>query len=189
MDWFTGGTTTYVPSIVPVSPLLVDGLSNARCIETIATDRFQRFQSQCNGTPGIPSSARRFEDTAIFIGASDGVTKTLRQGEVWQFATTWRAVDPIAYPRRIFVHLINPQTGQIMAQHDGLDSPTKYWQPNDYITQVHTLSIPAGTPPGYYELRIGLYNPVTGQRVLETDVDHTGPPSDYIVLGTIEVTR
>ncbi len=189
MDSYTVGPMTYIPSIVPVSSLLIGNLSNARCTEMVATDQFRRYRWQCGGTPGISPHARQFEDTAIFIGASNEITRTVKIGETRQFVTTWRAVDPIAYPRRIFVHLVNPQTGQIIAQHDGLDSPTKYWQPNDYISQVHTLSIPADAAPGTYELRVGLYNPETGQRVLQTDLNGTERPTDYYTLDTIEVTR
>jgi hypothetical protein len=189
MGWFTAGPAAYVPSIVPISPLLMRNLSNARCIEALVTDHYRRYQWQCGGTPGISSSARSFDDTAILIGVSTDVTRTIRAGEVRQFVSTWRAAEPIAYPRRIFVHLVNPQTGKIIAQHDGLDSPPEYWQPNDYISQVHTLMIPADVVPGSYELRIGLYNPVTGQRVMQTDVNHTEPPGDFHSLGNIEVVR
>ena len=66
-------------------------------------------------------------------------------------------------------------------------SPTKYWQPNDTIRQVHTLSIPAEAAPGTYELRIGLYDPVTGIRVPLADKRGTDG-SDYIVLATIDIT-
>jgi hypothetical protein len=189
LDWFTGGPTTYIPSIVPISPRLMANLSNARCIETVATERYRRYQTHCGGTPGIPPSARWFEDTAIFVGASGDVTQTLRPGEARQFITTWRAADPIVYPRSIFVHLVNPQTGRIIAQHDGLDSPTKYWQPHDYITQMHTLSIPADAAPGLYELWVGLYNPTNGQRVLQRNLNQSQPPTDHVVLGQIEIVR
>jgi hypothetical protein len=189
MDWFTAGPSTYIPSIVALSPLLMADLSNSRCIETVATERYRRYQSQCGGTPGIPSAARDFEDTAMFVGASTEVTRTVQAGEVCQFVTIWRAAEPITYPRRIFVHVVDPQTGRTIAQHDGLDSPTRYWQPNDYIRQVHTISIPADTSSGVYEVRIGLYDPVTGRRILQTDVSHTEPPADFYTLGTIEVTR
>jgi 4-amino-4-deoxy-L-arabinose transferase-like glycosyltransferase len=189
MDLYTSGPPTYVPSIVPVSPLLQARLSNARCINVLATDRFRRYQWRCGGTPGIQPDARQFEDTAIFVSASSDITRTLQAGDTIQFVTTWRAADPIAYPRRIFVHLINPQTGQPIAQHDGLDSPTKFWQPNDYISQAHALVIPADTPPGKYELWIGMYDPTNGKRVPQTDLLGTEPPSDHYVLGTIEVTR
>ena len=189
MDFFTISPPTYIPSIVPVSSLLEDRLSNARCINVLVTDRFRRYQWRCGGTPGIPPEARQFEDTALFVWASNDITRTLQAGDTMQFVTTWRAADPLAYPRRIFVHLVNPQTGQIIAQHDGLDSPTKYWQPNDYISQVHKLLIPVNTPPGKYELRIGMYDPTNGKRVLQTDLFGTEPQSDHFVLGIIEVTR
>lgn len=189
MDWFTGNPTTYIPSIVPVSPLLMGALSNKRCVENVVTARFQRYRSHCEGTPGVPSSARGFEDTAVFIGASSDVTATVRAGETRQFVTTWLAEDPIAYPRRVFVHLVDPQTRRIVAQHDGLDSPTKYWRPDDYITQVHTLLIPADAAPGLYELWVGLYNPMDGKRVLQRNLNQSQPSSDHVVLGPIKVVR
>jgi 4-amino-4-deoxy-L-arabinose transferase-like glycosyltransferase len=189
MGWFTGGPLTYIPSIVPVSPLLLPDLDNSRCIETLATDHYRRYQSTCNGTSGILPTARAFEDTAIFIGASDGVTQTLRPGETRQFVTRWRAVDPIENPRRIFVHLVDPATGKIIAQHDGLDAPTKFWQAGDEIAQIHTLHIPDDAPPATYEIWLGLYDPATGVRVLQSDAAHSEPPADHVVLGTILVVR
>lgn len=189
MDWFTAGPATYIPSIVPLSPLLNADLSNSRCIETFAAVRFRRYQSRCSGTPGIPSTARAFEDTAMLVGVGTEVPQTVKAGEVRQFVTIWRAAEPITYPRRVFVHVVDPKTALTIAQHDGLDSPTRYWQANDYIRQVHTISIPADASSGVYEVRIGLYNPVTGQRTLQTDASHTEPPTDYYVLGTLEVVR
>ena len=78
---------------------------------------------------------------------------------------------------------------RIIAQHDGLDSPPKFWHYFDLIDQLHVLKIPSDTLPGKYELQIGLYNPDTGQRALQSDYAHSDPPSDHYVLGTIQVTR
>lgn len=108
-------------------------------------------------------------------------------GSQFEFTSYWLAHDRIEYPRRIFVHVIEPATGKNIAQHDGLDAPTKFWHEHDEIAQVHTVVIPAGTPPGNYEVRIGLYNPDTGQRILQTDMNHTEPPADFYTLGTIEI--
>ena len=104
------------------------------------------------------------------------------------FVTMWLAQDPIQSPRRIFVHLVDPSSGKVIAQHDGLDSPTRFWRNQDEVLQTHHLAIPQDAPLGEYELRIGLYDPITGIRVpLTTKRDTDGP--DYIVLGTIEITR
>ncbi len=83
----------------------------------------------------------------------------------------WRAdaIFPATY--HVFVHLVD-ETGQIMAQSDGEPAnwtrPTTGWLPGEYITDPHTLSLPAKLPPGNFALRIGLYDPQTGQR-LQTD--------------------
>jgi hypothetical protein len=118
-----------------------------------------------------------------------GLPQSISAGSNVQLQSRWVAQEPIDHSRRIFVHLTDPVTGKIIAQHDGLDAPTKFWHEYDEIAQVHTLAIPADTPPGKYEVRIGLYNPVTGQRVQQTDVNHTEPPADFYTFGTIEVVR
>ena len=189
IKWDGKPLTIYVPAIVPVAPELEKLIYPGESYQAFVSDRFRRYGINSNGVAGVPPYARPFDDTAIFIQASSGVTQTMRAGDTRRFTTVWRAEVPIVYPRRIFVHLIDRQTQRVIAQHDGLDSPTKFWQPYDYVTQVHTLSIPADTPPGKYELWIGMYDPTTEKRVLQTDQRSTELPSDHIILGTIEVTR
>jgi hypothetical protein len=134
------------------------------------------------------SNGRRFENTAWVVYRP--ITETVQAGSVLEIETNWIALgDAIQDPRRIFVHIIDPSSGKIIAQHDGLDAPAKFWQRNDTVEQIHKLSIPSDTRAGKYEVRIGLYNPVTGKRVLEANYAHSEPPKDYYLLGTIEVTR
>ncbi len=189
IDWYGKPLTIYVPAIVPIAPELEKIIHPNAHDQVSASEHFKRYEFNSNGVPGISPDARPLADTAIFIRASEGVTQTMRAGDARRFTSVWRAASPLAYPRRIFVHLIDPLTQHVIAQHDGLDSPTEFWQPGDYITQVHTLSIPADTPPGKYELWIGMYDPDTGKRVLQTDQRGTESHSDHIALGTINVTR
>jgi hypothetical protein len=65
----------------------------------------------------------------------------------------------------------------------------RFWHKGDAITQMHLLSIPADTPAGKYELRLGLYNPETSQRLLLVNGYAGRSADDYVVLGAIEVTR
>jgi 4-amino-4-deoxy-L-arabinose transferase-like glycosyltransferase len=188
IDWYGRPLTIYVPSVVPIAPELEKIIYPNEHYQAFASEHFKRYEINSSGVPGIPPYAHPFDDTAIFIRASDGVTQTMRAGDTRRFTSVWRAESPLVYPRRIFVHLIDPQIQHVIAQHDGLDSPTEYWQPGDYITQIHTLSIPADTPPGKYELWIGLYDPTTGKRMLQTDQRDSESRSDHIVLGIIEVT-
>jgi len=185
----TPSRRVYVPSIVPLSPRLELELHPDRVTQLLTTERFRRYQSDSNGTSGIPPAARSFDDTAILVlpTSEKTVWTAAANGEI-QLETRWIARQPIRYPRRIFVHLIDPKTGEIVAQHDGLDAPTRFWQEWDRIVQTHTLRVPAGTPPGRYELRIGLYDPATGARVFQTDSARSEPPRDHVVIGAAEIT-
>jgi hypothetical protein len=182
--------TVYIPSILPVSPELESDLKRGDGDHTpVESDRFTRYHPGSLTPTGLPfRNARIFSDTGALLGNYFMPTSVLAGGEL-RLTTRWVAGEPIAYPRRIFVHLIDRATGRLVAQHDGLDAPTKFWSRTDEIAQVHRLAIPADTPPGRYELRLGLYDPITGARVLNTDEFRSEAPSDYVVLGAIEVTR
>jgi hypothetical protein len=184
VDWHGSPRTIYVPGIVPVAPSLADNLRPNEPDELVATDRFRRYDIDSSVVPGSGPGDVVFEDTAWLRLPRAEAFQPVREGDHLQFETTWIARAPIAYPRRIFVHVVNPTTGQIVAQHDGLDAPTKFWHEGDVITQLHALRIPADTPAGLYEVRIGLYDPVAHQRVLT----RSDPPSDHVVLGVVEVT-
>ena len=72
---------------------------------------------------------------------------------------------PTSY--RVFIHLVNTD-GQILAQADGEPAswsrPTTGWVPGEYILDEHSLTLPPTLPPNA-SLRIGLYDPATGQRL------------------------
>ncbi|HET7088173.1 MAG TPA: glycosyltransferase family 39 protein [Anaerolineae bacterium] len=183
--WYGKPLTTYVPSIVPVEPLLADDLRPNEHYELIETDRFRRYHINSNAVPGIAPDAVTFEDTALLQPVGVEEIPAVRAGSGLQLQTVWIARAPIAYPRRIFVHVVDPATGRIIAQHDGLDAPSRFWREGDYVTQLHTLEIPASTVAGRYELWIGLYDPASNRRVpVQSD-----PPGDHAVLGPIKVTK
>ncbi len=90
----------------------------------------------------------------------------------------WRADGFFPSSYRVFVHLVDA-SGQIIAQSDGEPAnwarPTTGWLPGEYILDTHTLLLPDGSPPLPLTLRIGLYDPQTGQR-LQTEA------GDYVEL-------
>ncbi len=178
----------YFPSFVPV-PTMIKSAPQLYP-EVSSTERFTHYYSEgMAGSTQPLSTARYFTDTGILITLGEVMSDTVAAGEDLSFNTWWVADNPVAGPRRIFVHVYDPYTQKVIAQHDGLDSPPRFWRVSDSIFQTHKLSIPADTPPGKYEVRIGLYNPITGERVLQTNIDHSEPVQDYYVLGTIKVTH
>ncbi len=68
----------------------------------------------------------------------------------------------------MFVHVLD-ESGEIVAQDDGLAAAAL--QPGDLILLAHSLPLPAT-----YTLRLGVYNPETGQQLT------TGAGDSFVIL-------
>jgi hypothetical protein len=182
---------TYIPSIVPVSSPLK--LAWAWWIMNLSQEsHYVRFETDVKAgylSSNLFDVARHFADTGTLLPKGTKLPEEIRAGMDLQFTTQWAELEPTTSLRRIFVHLVDPAIGKPVAQHDGLDSPPRFWRSGDWLYQQHHIVIPPDTPPGRYELWIGVYDPTTGIRVTQTNQSGTEPPSDHFVLGTIEVIR
>jgi len=82
----------------------------------------------------------------------------------------WHAQQTPDKNYRVFVHLLDAE-GQIVAQHDGTpgdgELPALGWLPGEYVADTHRLALPSALPAGAYRLLVGLYDPVTRQRLGE----------------------
>ena len=180
-------SSLYLPSIVPVSSSLQYILSSSR--ESKETEHYRRYSGlKPLLLPDVKNKwIRDFADSATLFAARI-LPESVSANSDLQFESYWVVRESITSSLRIFVHLVDPATGRIVAQHDGLDAPTKFWLPNDEVFQSHTLHIPPDTPPGRYEVWLGLYDPVTGDRVVQIDSTRFESPSDQYLIDTIEVT-
>jgi len=103
-----------------------------------------------------------FGDVATLLGVSVTPASTLR------VTLAWRAEreTPVSY--RVFVHLID-EAGQIITQSDGEPAhwgrPTTGWLTGEVVLDEHELVLPATLPDGPLSLRVGLYDPETGERL------------------------
>ncbi len=79
----------------------------------------------------------------------------------WQPTATRSA--PADYT--VFVHLLDP-AGNLVAQADSPPAngayPTSLWDPGEIVVDAHILP---DLPPGRYTLQVGLYNPITAERL------------------------
>ena len=99
------------------------------------------------------------------VGAEFGDTATLRRvkldgeplqgGEVLRLRLRWKAAPDADLNHNVFLHLVSEQ-GQIHAQQD---------VPLQAAGRVGLL-LPRALAPGNYHLRIGAYDPETGERLL-----------------------
>lgn len=105
-------------------------------------------------------------------------------GDVLPVSLRWTALQPIDKNVTVFVHLVAPD-GVILAQRDAAPAgqPTPGWLAGESRDDHHGILVPFGTPPGPAELRVGLYDAATGQRL------PAAGGGDYVSLGPVEVQR
>ncbi|MEM7331541.1 MAG: glycosyltransferase family 39 protein [Chloroflexota bacterium] len=67
-----------------------------------------------------------------------------------------------------FVHL-EDMNGYRWSQVEPFAYPSSQWARGDLIIQQVNLPIPVGTPPGQYQLKLGLFDPGSGNRLAQFD--------------------
>jgi len=110
------------------------------------------------------------EPVADFGGALQLVTATaeVAAGERLQVELLWTADQSLERQLKVFVHLID-RDGRIVAQSDAFPAagrwPNSWWQPGLYLREQHTLALGAPYAGDNYEILIGVYDAVTGERL------------------------
>lgn len=118
--------------------------------------------------------------------------KQVQAGKKLTVDLYWQAQTALERPLTVFAHLLgpyNPATGgPIWAQHDSppLDGghPTTRWLPGQTVIDRRVFEIGADTPPGTYQIEVGLYDLETGARLTVA-----GDEANRILLTEIQVVR
>lgn len=88
-------------------------------------------------------------------------TRQAAPGEDVTITLYWEALGVFERDYTVFVHILDTRTTTIYAGSDsapaGGAAPTTSWQPGDVIEDVHTLTLAPETPPGVYQIEVGLY--------------------------------
>ena len=81
---------------------------------------------------------------------------------------TWRPAAPLPASYTLFAHLLDA-AGNLVAQQDQPPLqgfyPSDRWLPDAAFQDTVTLTLPTGAPPGDFRLRVGWYDPASGQRL------------------------
>ncbi len=160
---------------------LIDGSDSF----TIGTVNLQPRASDLNVSNPISVN---FDHQIELIGYQMS-TLTPKAGDSLTLTLDWRALEPISNNYTVFAHVLDPQTTTIYAGSDGVSAPTSSWKPGDIIQDAHTLTVKPDTPPGIYEVEIGLYlNPGDGTfprlRIVTPD---GGMADDHTYLSRVRV--
>ena len=111
-------------------------------------------------------------------------TEGFQPGTAIPLTLYWQAGAATDRPYTVFVHLVD-EAGAIQGYGDsepgGGSLPTTSWLAGEYLTDPHQINVNSAAPPGAYRLRIGLYDPTTGQRLLTPD------GKDHVEIGPVTV--
>ncbi len=100
----------------------------------------------------------------------------------------WGSVTPPRINYSYYVHLFSEHSGEISAPQNGAqlasDSrPTSTWfLPDELLVEPSTqVRLPADIEPGVYQVRLGVYDPMTGTRL------KTSGGEDHTIVATVTV--
>jgi hypothetical protein len=133
---------------------------------------------------GLPNPVYfNFEGKLVLVGF-DLDRRAVRPGETLHLTLYWQALAPMQADYVVFVHLLRPPD-QVWAQRDQQPqagrAPTSTWQPGQILEDCYQLDLRQETPPGVYQIEVGLYLPATGDRL------RVGLSDQGIVLGQVRV--
>ncbi len=102
----------------------------------------------------------------------------------------WEALaaeDDVSVSYAVFAHIL-AEDGRLLGQHDGLPvngtRPTTGWVSGEYLIDPHEMTFREPTYRGEARIAVGLYNPVTGVRLLLPDGrDQFVLPQTIVVTG------
>ena len=126
----------------------------------------------------------RFDDRITLLGYTIESGEPAQRGDNIVLVLVWRADQPIRERYIVFMHLLDAHN-QIQAQGDR--EPANGWfrtdrlDAGDVIADRYKLELSTTISPGQYEIKVGLYDVATNQR-LGTDADQ-----DHLTLTTVEI--
>jgi hypothetical protein len=88
--------------------------------------------------------------------------------DILEVTLDWQALRRMDTSFTNFLHLIDPESGQIVAQSDviprGWTYPTNWWEQGELVEDTVQLYL-ENVPPGEYELYVGWYDSENGERL------------------------
>ena len=181
------------PTVLEPIPLQPDG-------SLPADDGNFRYEAytvhpQARYTPMYPNDPLEkpalFGDLAYFLG-HDVITLDWTRGRRIILTLYWRPTAAAPAPRSysVYIHLLDAE-GNMIAQWDGVpllgQYPTIYWRAGESLLDYWDFHVPEDVPLGPAQLRIGLYDPLSGER-LPVTVDGQ-PLGDGLTINTRIVVK
>ena len=182
--------TAYAPSAGPLEVGLYLPESGQRLLTTDGADnlRFASVAVRPREGPLPNPTSFNFGDKIALLGY-DFDRRTAAPGETLRLTLYWEALAPLEESYTVFVHVLG-EKAQMWAIGDGVpvkgQAPTFIWQPGQTVTDSHDLTLDQNTPPGVYDVEVGLYLLETNER-LRLLADDGFPLDTRVFLSKIRV--
>ncbi len=116
--------------------------------------------------------------------------KEVEAGDILPLTLFWETSKELGERYKVFIHALDGQE-HIVGQRDGEpvggSKATTTWRAGEVIADRHGLLILPGTPPGEYEVEVGLYSLSTGERLPAKEGNE--PPDSRFFLPPIQVVK
>jgi hypothetical protein len=157
------------------------------------TQKRAEFLTIDDVTIANPSDAQ-FGDGIRLLGY-DLIAGSVSPGEPLRLTLYWSSDGDVRQRYKVFTHLLgdafNAASGNFLwGQADNEPAantrPTTTWRGAEVIVDEYAIPVPADAPPGVYRIEVGLYEPVSGERLPLLGEDGTAA-ADHLILSTIEI--
>jgi hypothetical protein len=139
----------------------------------------------------IPNPIRRNFASQIELVGYEMSPRSLRPGETLTVTLYWRAIGYIPSNYSVFAHVRGDGetlwAGQDAWPQHG-DAPTSAWRRDEVVLDPYQLALKPETPPGQYDVEVGLYDGPTGSRLQVIAADGRPTDLDFVYLSRIRVT-
>jgi 4-amino-4-deoxy-L-arabinose transferase-like glycosyltransferase len=133
--------------------------------------------------------AQNFGNLIRLAGYNMG-PRALRPGETLELTLYWRALAPIRENYAVFAH-VRGEGETLWAGEDAWPqkgaAPTSGWRMGDLIPDSYLLTLKPDTPPGLYEVEVGLYDSGTLERLRMMDAEGLPTDADFLFLSKVRV--
>ncbi len=128
--------------------------------------RLTLFTTPTQPATGLPARVT-FADS-LRLERFTTMSRNTKHGTLLQLALEWRCLQAVERDYQVFVHVYDRE-GNIIRQADHAPvsgfRTTSAWLPGELVTDRIALELPLDTGHGQYRLAIGLYDPLTGERL------------------------
>jgi hypothetical protein len=99
----------------------------------------------------------------------------------------WRARSKMAADYTVFTHVLQPPETLWAQQDKPLQPLSSSWSSGQVVSGTYELKIKPDTPPGVYEVEIGVYDPQKNFERLRVVTEDGRITENYVLLGKVRV--